>query len=142
MHGADGVDELDTAEHGVDLVRLQVADHVEAHGARLLDELETLKLAMQLLRTVLTKYTISGIDGGEYLHKAHGLGNGDELHLVTSAAAHSEGRVNALQNLRAPILDEGAVILFHRTSFRIHVPWPQRCWRATIRHSNAGMRRP
>ena len=41
-------------------------DHVEAHGTRLLDELETLKLAMQLLRTVLTKYTISGIDGGEY----------------------------------------------------------------------------
>ena len=26
----------------LDLVRLQVADHVEAHGTRLLDELETL----------------------------------------------------------------------------------------------------
>ena len=35
--GADRVDELDTAEHGVDLVRLQVADHVEARGTRLLD---------------------------------------------------------------------------------------------------------
>ena len=66
------------AEDRVDLVRLQIADHVEANARELSGLSERTRLARQLLRTILAENPVAAANRVANAVDVDGLGDGDE----------------------------------------------------------------
>ena len=73
MQRAYRVNQLGRAQNRINLVGLQVADHIEAHLGQFRMLREAGKLADELLRAILGKMTIPSLNGSNGLIDANGL---------------------------------------------------------------------
>ena len=98
------MDERSPPQDSVDLVRLQVADHVEAHARCILKLGDGLDLANKLLGAIFAEPTEAGGDGGFDLLHPHRLGNNDQVDIGEGAPALLQSDGHLRDDLLAPSL--------------------------------------
>ena len=103
------MNQANATDHLVDLVLLQVADHVKAHAGRLGHALQRLELAPELLRAVLAKEAPTGADGEKGGVGVHGLGDRDDLDLARVAPDPPRGVGDPPEDRRAPLTQKRLV---------------------------------
>ena len=94
------MDEGGAAEHRVDLVGLQVADHVEPDGGQVRVACERGGLAHELLGAVLPEHAVARGDGGAAGGRVVHLARANEGNLAYGAARLFGGRGDVCAHAR------------------------------------------
>ena len=97
-------------KHVVDLVLLQVADHVPGHIGEGRVVADGLKLAGELLRAVLAKVGIAGGTGSRHLGHVYRFAHRADADFLGVTSCLKRGLAHPLENLGAALPHLGSVI--------------------------------
>ena len=104
---------LGMTEHGIDLILLQVANHIQTDLGQIIDSMQALEFTHELLRAVLPQQGITrahGIGCGININR---LGHRHDLDVLAGAASVAKRNINPLKNLLAATTQIIKIYLSH-----------------------------